>query len=87
MEKEIIHKMPEDFKEAINSNSKIKERWKGLTSIAKNEFICQILSTKKSETREKRIKRSCEDLMNGKRRPCCWPGCPHRNPNAKKWFK
>lgn len=20
----------------------------------------------------------CSDLKGGKRRPCCWPGCPHR---------
>ena len=22
-----------------------------------------------------------------KRKPCCWPGCPHRRPSARKWFK
>jgi hypothetical protein len=24
--------------------------------------------------------------LNGKKRPCCWPGCPHRRPSAQKWF-
>jgi hypothetical protein len=32
----------------------------------------------KAETRRKRIDWGCENLRAGKRRPCCWPGCPHR---------
>jgi len=27
-----------------------------------------------------------EDLLSGKKCPCCWPGCPHRNPKAAKYF-
>ncbi len=28
-----------------------------------------------------------EELKEGKRQPCCWPGCPHRRSSAQKWFK
>ena len=35
-------------------------------------------SLKKDETREKHIERTRSELLEGKRRPCCWPGCPHR---------
>jgi len=37
--------------------------------------------------RTEHIKRLCDDLLKGKRRPCCWPKCPHRRESAKKWFK
>ena len=33
---------------------------------------------KKTETRIKRIHWGKEELLNGKRRPCCWAGCKHR---------
>jgi hypothetical protein len=47
--------------------------------LARNEWICWIESAKKAETRIGRIERAHTGLMAGKRRPCCWPGCPHRN--------
>ena len=25
--------------------------------------------------------------LGGEKRPCCWPGCPHRRPSAAKYFK
>ncbi len=72
------HKMPSDLKKAIGSSSKILKAWDNITPLARNEWICWVLDAKKQETREKRIQRTCEDLMNGKRRPCCWAGCKHR---------
>ena len=74
----VVHKVPADLKKALTSNNKTLEIWNNLPPLARNEFICQVESTKKAETRENRINRICEDLMNGKRRPCCWTGCPHR---------
>jgi hypothetical protein len=44
-------------------------------------------SAKQETTRTRRIERAVADLRAGKRRPCCWPGCPHRRPSAKKWFE
>jgi hypothetical protein len=37
-----------------------------------------IESAKKAETRSRRIEWGCSSLKDGKRRPCCWPGCAHR---------
>ena len=82
-----LHKLPPDFKEEINSTKSVKAAWDDLTPLARNEWICWVISPKKPETRIKRIKRAIEELGEGKRRPCCWPGCPHRNPNAAKWVK
>ena len=63
------------------------EKWNKLTPIQRNEWICWVTIVKKSETREDHIKRMGEELSEGKRQPCCWPGCPNRRPNAQKWFK
>ena len=85
-EQEPLHSMPSDLRKAINSKPEIKAKWKDLTPLAQNEWICWVISPKKPETRVKRIAKALEDLASGKRRPCCWPGCPHRNSNAAKWF-
>lgn len=82
----VVHRVPSDLREMLTANSEICEFWNNLTPIARNEWICWITHVKKSETRKEHIDRLCEDLSKGKKRPCCWPGCPHRNPNTKKWF-
>ena len=74
----VVHKMPEDLRKAISSTSTVQKFWEDITPLARNEWICWIEDAKKPETRIQRIKRTFEDLMNGKRRPCCWPGCKHR---------
>lgn len=72
------HKTPTDLKYILTSTPDILTIWKSLTPLARNEWICWVTSAKKSETRIKRIKQLTENLRDGKRRPCCWPGCPHR---------
>ncbi|MCZ9304690.1 YdeI/OmpD-associated family protein [Corynebacterium sp. c9Ua_112] len=52
--------------------------WESLTPLGRNEFICWVTDAKKDETRARRIRRTREELEEGKRRPCCWPGCKHR---------
>lgn len=83
----VVHKVPADLKEGLISNPDVLEKWNSLTPLARNEWICWTTIVKKSETRKEHINRLCADLLKGKRGPCCWPGCPHRRPNAKKWFK
>lgn len=75
----VAHKIPKDMKEVILSSEKLGEIWNGLTPLARNEWICWVMSVKKPETRIKHLKRMEEDLRKGKRRPCCWGGCPHRS--------
>lgn len=76
-----FHKTPEDIKKILYSSQKLSDIWDGLTPLARNEWICWITSVKKDETRKKHIKRAQEDLLRGKKRPCCWAGCPHRSKN------
>ena len=78
--------MPKDMREVIESKADILKVWNTLTPLARNEWICWVTIVKKKETRAEHLTRLCEDIRRGKRRPCCWPGCPHRRPNAAKWF-
>ena len=73
-----VHKMPKDLREALLADAKVLELWESLTPLARNEFICWVENAKQIETRARRVRRSCEELLEGKRRPCCWIGCIHR---------
>ena len=52
--------------------------WNGLTALGRNEFICWVDDAKRAATRQQRIARTREELLEGKKRPCCWAGCIHR---------
>lgn len=80
----VIHKVPDDLVKALISNADILEKWNDLTPLSRNEWICWVTIFKKPETRKDHIERLCTELLEGKRRPCCWPGCPHRRSKAKK---
>jgi uncharacterized protein YdeI (YjbR/CyaY-like superfamily) len=75
----VVHDLPADLKKALTSEAKALETWQDITPLARNEWICWIESAKKAETRTRRIEWGCSSLKDGKRRPCCWPGCPHRS--------
>ena len=83
----VVHDVPNDMEKALTSNEQILASWNNLTPIQRNEWICWVTIVKKPETRVEHIDRMVKELKDGKRQPCCWPGCPHRRPNAKKWFK
>ncbi|MEQ9663811.1 MAG: YdeI/OmpD-associated family protein [Parasphingopyxis sp.] len=80
------HKTPSDLRAVLDANAQLETKWKDLTSLGRNEWICWITSAKKQETRDKRLGRLQEEVLDGKRRPCCWPGCPHRRESAQKYF-
>ncbi len=73
-----VHKMPTDLRKALLSNPKVLTLWEDITPLARNEFICWVENAKQFDTRKRRIQRTCEELLEGKRRPCCWLGCVHR---------
>jgi uncharacterized protein YdeI (YjbR/CyaY-like superfamily) len=77
IKKQTPHKIPTDLQKALASQT-VKTAWKNITPLARNEWICWIESAKKQETRNHRIERTRSELVDGKRRPCCWAGCPHR---------
>lgn len=87
IEEGVVHNVPDDLKEVLRSNEELLEKWNNLTPLARNEWICWTTIVKQDKTRLEHIKRLSEEILDGKKRPCCWPGCPHRRPNAQKWFK
>jgi uncharacterized protein YdeI (YjbR/CyaY-like superfamily) len=83
----VVHKVPKDLRELLLAKPRVLEIWNNLTPLARNEWICYVTIVKKDETRKEHLRRLGEDLLKGKKRPCCWPGCPHRRPSAAKWFQ
>jgi hypothetical protein len=74
----VAHKLPTDLRKALIANTAALDAWKDITPLARNEFICWVEDAKQKMTRERRIRRTQEELEEGQRRPCCWPGCRHR---------
>ena len=74
----VVHRLPSDLRKLLTSEAKVRAAWGNITPLARNEWICWITSVKKLETRKLHIERMRTDLIAGKRRPCCWAGCPHR---------
>ncbi len=74
----MVHDLPRDLHSALVANEVALDAWKDITPLARNEFICWVEDAKKEVTRQRRIRRTQEELEEGLRRPCCWPGCKHR---------
>jgi uncharacterized protein YdeI (YjbR/CyaY-like superfamily) len=74
----VVHDLPDDFRQVLLADPEALATWDDITPLARNEWLCWVESAKKAETRQKRIQWGRENLREGKRRPCCWPGCPHR---------
>ena len=74
----VVHDLPDDLAAELRSQVTALATWNDITPLARNEWICWVISPKKAETRAKRVAWGIESLSEGKRRPCCWPGCPHR---------
>lgn len=82
----VVHEVPKDLYEALTSDDSILECWEDLTPLARNEWICWTVTTKKPETRQNHIDRIKTELVAGKRRPCCWAGCMHRDDRVVKVY-
>lgn len=78
----VVHDLPPDMRAVLTKDAAMRAAWEDITPIARNEWICWIESAKKDATREKRLRIAQENLSAGQRRPCCWPGCPHRKATA-----
>ena len=63
------------FARRADANPTALEAWKDITPLARNKFICWVEDAKQEKTGERRIGGTREELEDGMRRPCCWPGC------------
>jgi len=82
----VVHDLPPDMHKALAADAQALAAWEDITPLARNEWICWVTIVKKDETRQEHVHRLVAQLKDGQRRPCCWPGCPHRNPKTKKYF-
>ncbi len=78
-----VHTLPIDLREALRDDNLASSAWTDITPLARNEWIYWVEDAKRNETRLKRIKQAQENLADGKRRPCCWPGCSHRGKTGR----
>ena len=82
----IVHDAGADLRARIQSDLNILRLWEILTPFGRNEFICWVDDAKQPATRQRRIERTCDELLEGKKRPCCWAGCIHRADKApSRW--
>ena len=80
------HEAPEDLQAALRTCPEVLALWEGLTPLGRNEFICWVDDAKQTATRQRRIARTRDELLEGKKRPCCWAGCIHRTDKApSRW--
>lgn len=81
-----VHEAQEDLQAAVRSDPRVLALWERLTPLGRNEFICWVDDAKQTATRQRRIMRTLEGLLEGKKRPCCWAGCIHRSDKApSRW--
>lgn len=81
----LVHELPVDLAKALTERD-VTSVWETLTPIARNEFICWVEDAKQEKTREKRVIRTVEELLERKKRPCCLAGCIHRtDKKPSKW--
>jgi uncharacterized protein YdeI (YjbR/CyaY-like superfamily) len=81
-----VHRIPDDMRAALLADAAVLDLWQNITPLGRNEFICWVEDAKQAATREKRIRRTSEELLEGKKRPCCWQGCIHRtDKRPSKW--
>ena len=78
-----VHTLPKDLQKALSKNKEGLAAWDDITPLARNEWICWVEGAKLIDTRKRRVERTHTELAEGIRRPCCWPGCMHREKNGK----
>lgn len=78
-----VHALPADLRKALATHTAAQASWRDITPLARNEWICWVEGAKLIDTRQRRIERVSTELAEGKRRPCCWPGCSHREKNRQ----
>lgn len=86
----VAHEMPDDLRKALLASPKALAKWEDITPLARNEWICWVVTIKLAATRQDHVKRTVSELIEGMRRPCCWSGCVHRTDKklspTQKWI-
>jgi uncharacterized protein YdeI (YjbR/CyaY-like superfamily) len=77
--------MPQDLDTALAAAPlKIRELWKGITPMARWEWVRWVNATQNPDTRNRRVVVSISKMKSGKRRPCCFNLAACTDPNLSK---
>jgi hypothetical protein len=78
-------KVPPDLKSALAAApQKIQDLWKGITPMARWEWVRWVNATQNADTRKRRVDVSISKMKSGKRRPCCFNLAACTDPNLSK---
>jgi hypothetical protein len=77
--------VPEDLETALGAApQKIQDLWKGITPMARWEWVRWVNATQDPGTRKRRVEVSISKMKSGKRRPCCFNLAGCTDPNLSK---
>jgi hypothetical protein len=77
--------VPQDLETALAAApAKIRELWKGITPMARWEWVRWVNATPNPDTRKRRVEVSISKMKSGKRRPCCFNLAACTDPNLSK---
>jgi hypothetical protein len=77
--------VPQDLETALAAApQKIRDLWKGITPMARWEWVRWVNATPNADTRKRRVEVSISKMKSGKRRPCCFNLAACTDPNLSK---
>ncbi len=77
--------VPRDLETALASApQKIQDLWKGITPMARWEWVRWVNATQNPDTRKRRVEVTISKMKSGKRRPCCFNLASCTDPNLSK---
>jgi hypothetical protein len=77
--------VPQDLASALTAAPpKIQTLWKGITPMARWEWVRWVNATQNPDTRKRRVEVSISKMDSGKRRPCCFNLAGCTDPNLSK---
>jgi len=77
--------VPQDLMAALAAApKKIQDLWKGVTPMARWEWVRWVNATQNADTRKRRVEVTISKMKSGKRRPCCFNLAACTDPNLSK---
>jgi hypothetical protein len=77
--------VPKDLETALAAApQQIQDLWKGITPMARWEWVRWVNATQNPGTRRRRVEVSISKMKSGKRRPCCFNLASCTDPNLSK---
>jgi uncharacterized protein YdeI (YjbR/CyaY-like superfamily) len=77
--------VPPDLEEALAAaQPEIQGLWRGITPMARWEWVRWVNATRNPDTRRRRVEVSISKMQGGKRRPCCFNLSACTDPDLSK---